>query len=86
LRIGGHWLHKCSEIAHSMNLDVGQYVGTEGGKIHPFVGRVFGGPIVEVESIYIYVGTDSPTLKQKQSRLSAARALSPKIEGVLTKI
>jgi hypothetical protein len=84
LRIGGHWLYKGSEVAQSMDIDVGQHVQTKGGEIHPFVRRVFDSPVVEIEPVYVNVGTDSPNLK-KQSRLSAARALSPKIEGVYQK-
>jgi hypothetical protein len=44
LGIGGHWLHKGSEVTQSMNIDVGQDVQTKGGEINPFVGRVFGSP------------------------------------------
>jgi hypothetical protein len=39
------------------------------------------GPIIQIEPIYVEVGSYCPALK-KQSRLAAARALSPKIEGV----
>jgi hypothetical protein len=42
---------------------------------------VLRGPVVEIEPIYINIRANSRA-PQKQSRLSAARALSPKIEGV----
>jgi len=85
LGIGRQRFNQRGEIAQSVEIQSRQNVRAKKRQIDPFVRGVLGSPVVKVESVYVHVRSEDRCL-QKQSRLSAARALSPKIEGVLMKI
>lgn len=80
-RVGRERLHKCGEVPNAIDIQAREHLQAQRGDIYPLVWGVLRGPVVEIEPIYINIRANSRA-PQKQSRLSAARALSPKIEGV----
>lgn len=90
MRIGRKRLYERGEVTDAMDINAGQDLKAQLSKVHPFVGGVLGGSVIEVEAIDVYVcpgclnGENGPS--KKQSRRTAARALPPKIEGVSTTI
>lgn len=85
LLIGRARLYECSEISNTVNGEARQNSKAQIREVHPFVRGIFGGSIIEIEAIDVDVCSNCRNEKRplkKQSRLTAARALAPKIEGV----
>lgn len=82
MRIGRHRFYQCREIANPIDVQAGENLNTQFSKVHPFVKGVLSGSVIQVEAINIYVRPNGFWSLKRQSRLAAARTLSPKIKGV----
>ena len=75
LRIRGQGFHESGEIAEPMDTDARQHIRAKCGEVHPLVAGVLRGPIIQIESIHVDVGSDRLTLKSK----AALRRLAPSL-------
>ena len=86
VRVERTWLYQRGEITNAVDRETGQNLKAQFRKVDPFVRGVLGSSVIEIEAIDVYVCPDclneKNSLPKKQSRLAAARALAPKIEGV----